>query len=236
VHLDNNTRLQSVDLGVAQTSYAAPLAMWDGSLVVAFSNSHELKVIDVRMKCSTLATPYRSDGFSVVCPFGDALLCGLNHTMAIRMVNGAGVEVRTFVGHADAPIHIQAISEQLFVSAADDRCLKLWDARQCCPIAHIGTNQKSITAISANEDVIVFSLQDRSICVVDIRASPIRPVLGLSSEDHGPTNMYYDGGRDMLCFFGIADKDGNSDSLLFMDVDGCSRKYIYRRYQNFLHL
>jgi WD40 repeat protein len=144
--------------------------------------------------------------------------------------------VRTFVGHADAPIHIQVISDEIFVSAADDRCLKLWDARQCCPVAHVGTNQKNITAISANEEVIVFSLQDRSICVVDIRASPIKPVLGLSSEDHGPTNIYYDGGRDMLSFFGIANKDGNSDSLLFMDVDGCSRKYIYRRYQNFLHL
>jgi hypothetical protein len=44
--------------------------------------------------------PYRNDGFSVVCPFDDALPCGLNHTMAIRMVN-RGEDVRRTCGRSD---------------------------------------------------------------------------------------------------------------------------------------
>jgi WD40 repeat protein len=172
------------------------------------------------------------NGFSVVCPYGNVLLCGMNRTTAIRMISDGGTEIRAFVGHVEPASHIQGISDQLFVSAAPDRSLKLWDSRQCCPVTHIGTNHNIVVAVSATRDVVVFAIADCSICAVDIRAAPTA-TFAITSQ-HRPENLCYDGDRDTLCLFGVRAIDGSDDSTLFSDTDGASERYIFRRYQKFV--
>ena len=64
----------------------------------------------------------------------------------------------------------------------------------------------------------------------------MKSVVCVSTDEYQTSNLYYNPDNDSLCLFGIAAKDGNSDSLLFIDDEGSSRKYIFRRYQNFIHL
>ncbi|OHT10569.1 hypothetical protein TRFO_20059 [Tritrichomonas foetus] len=238
LHLDPNQKLQSTDLTPPNPSmYAAPLVVFNGRVVTGYSESNILYFIDNRMKVTQVNTGFSdNNGYSVISPMNDLLLCGLSHSAAVRLINENGAEVRSFVGHTDTPIYISKMSNNTFLTASDDRSLKIWDIRQHAPIGHIGTNRKSITAISGCENYAVFTTHPNQICVVDVRGVPIKPIIGVSTDEYGTSNLYYNPVNDTLCLFGVAAKEGNSDSLLFIDDEGASRKYVFRRYQNFIHL
>jgi WD40 repeat protein len=206
----------------------------DGVLIAASPNGGDIKLVDNRMKVSSLQTPY-AGGLSVTCALEKKLLCGLAKSAAIRLMDMNGSEVSAFLGHTDTPIHLSPISDQLFVSAGDDRAIKLWDVRQRVPIGHFGTNQ-SVLSLTATEQFITFCFHDRHIGVIDIKTSPAQSVLGFSMEEHVATNMCYYPANDTLFLFATAAKEGNSDSLLFMHHDGSSRKYLFRKYPNFLRM
>jgi hypothetical protein len=90
--------------------------------------------------------------------------------------------------------------------------------------------------MTATAEIVAFCFHSRHIGVIDIRSTPMQAILGISMEEHGATNMCYHPATDTLCLFGVATKEGNSDSLLFLDGDGSSRKYVFRRYRNFLRV
>jgi WD40 repeat protein len=208
-------------------------AVWGGRFIIAGTTHGELRLIDSTMRGSTIGTiGQHGNGFTVVCPYGNVLLCGMNRTTAIRMISDGGTEIRAFVGHVEPASHIQGITDQLFVSAAPDKSLKLWDSRQCCPVTHIGTNHNSVVAVSATRDVVVFATADCSICAVDIRAAPT-PTFAITSQ-HRPESLCYDGDKDILSLFGVGAIDEIDDIALFSDSDSTSRKYIFQRYQKFI--
>jgi hypothetical protein len=59
-------------------------------------------------------------------------------------------------------------------------------------------------------------------------------MLGVSMDDYGTSSIHFDEGSNTLRLFGIATREGNSDSLLFIGDDGKNRKYIFREYHDFL--
>jgi WD40 repeat protein len=152
------------------------------------------------------------------------------------LVDRSGLEAGSYVGHTDTPIKLCPISEQVFISAADDRSIKIWDIRQHAPIGHIGTNNRSVMALSCSPNHVIFELNDRWVCAVDIHGPKYSPVVGVSMEEYGADAMFYDIEKDSLSLFAQATQEGSNDSLLFIDVEGSSRKYIFRKYPNFLHL
>jgi WD40 repeat protein len=152
------------------------------------------------------------------------------------MIDRTGQESGCFVGHTDTPIKICQISDHIFASAADDRSIKVWDVRQRVPIGHIGTNNRSVMALSSSYSHLMFHLHDRYVCAVDIRGPKYTPVVGVSMDEYGTEDMFYNIENDSLSLFATATQDGTNDSLLFIDGDGSSRKYIFRRYERFLHL
>jgi hypothetical protein len=139
-------------------------AVRGGRFFVAGTTRGELRLIDSAMRGSTIgAIGQYGNGLSVVCPDGNWLLCGMNRTTDIRIISDGGTEICAFVGHVEPASHIQGISNQLFVSEAPDKSLKLWDSRQCCPVTHIGTSHNRVVAVSATRDVVVFAIADCSI-------------------------------------------------------------------------
>lgn len=103
------------------------------------------------------------------------------------------------------------------------------------PICHTGTNNRSVTALCATPGHVIISMSDRSICALDVRDQE-RPVLGISLDEYNTNEMFYNEADDSLCLFATASKEGTSDSLLFIDGEGSSRKYIFGKYPKLLHL
>lgn len=238
LHLDPNQKLQSVDLSPNNNSrYPANLVVLKGHVVTGYPDSNILYFVDSRMKVTQVATSYPENfGFSTICTMNDSLLCGLTQSHAVRLINENGSEIRSFIGHTETVIQISKMGDETFLTASDDRSLNLWDIRQHAPIGHIGTNSKSIVAISGCPDFAVFATHSNQINAFDVKGVPMKSVVCVSTDEYQTSNLFYNPENDSLCLFGIAAKDGNSDSLLFIDDEGSSRKYIFRRYQNFIHL
>lgn len=237
LHLDPNQRLQSADL-IPQnaTMYPANLLIYKGVVITGYAESNVLYAVDNRMEVKQIETPFSNNGFSCIASMDDAILCGLTNSAAIRLIDDNGQEIRSFIGHSDIPIHLAKMSENTFLSAADDRRLKFWDVRQHPPVGDINTKRKSIVSISGCQQYAVYAIHSNQICAVDVRQSHLKSVVCVSTEEYQTSNMHYNPASDTLSLFGIADKDGNNDSLLFLDDEGSSRKYIFRRYTNFIHL
>jgi hypothetical protein len=53
-------------------------------------------------------------------------------------------------------------------------------------------------------------------------------------DEYGTSSMHFDPVKNTLSLFGIAAREENTDSLLFMTDDGRSRKYIFRQLHDFL--
>jgi WD40 repeat protein len=235
ISLGKQPRTQHVAVpGLESTNgLIAPLVMKNGRLVIGLPESPQLYFVNDSLKIDCIQPNFGCRrGYSVVCPFGDRLLCGLLDSVAIRLIDETGIEANAFVGHADTPKFLSPISKDCFVSAGDDRAVNLWDVRESVPITHIDLAPRDILGVCGCETCVVFSLDDKTICSVDIRALPNRPMLGLSLDDYHASSIYYDDHSNSLRLFGAASISGDSNSLLFLN-DGINRKYILRQYHNF---
>ena len=176
------------------------------------------------------------DGIEVILPFGNNIICSLKKSHVLRLVSETGQQISSYFGHLESTMFLEAIDDTTFVSASDDRSLNIWDYRNRIPFIHINTNKRSVVALTASPGFIIYSNHAKQLCTIDIRMpdSP-KPLLCISTNEYSPTSLNYDANTDSLHMFGIASKEGNSDSLLFMDDNGTTRKYIYRKYSSFLH-
>ena len=230
----HEAKAHTQDLKLGPSYYAACPVVLKDSLVMGYSNASDLYFIDRRMHVKSVRTTYiRESGFSCLMPVDDNLLVGMNRSSVIRLLNVNGYEEQSFIGHTDTPIAFARISSRTFVSASDDRSAKIWDLRTNTPITHITMNNQSITALCASTNYVMLSCSDRSVCAIDIRQDP-RALLGVSMDEYGTSNMYYNEAEDTLCLFDMATKEGTNDSLLFIDGQGSSSKYIFRKYTRFL--
>lgn len=227
-------KAHTADLKIGPSHYAACPVVMNDSLVLGYSNQQDLFFVDNRMRVRAVRTSYvRECGFSALMAFGQNLLVAMNRSAIIRLLNANGMEAQSFIGHTDTPIMFAPVNERIFVSASDDRSVKIWDSRLSTPVTHITVNNQSITALSASANVVIVSCSDRSVCAFDTRQDP-RPLLGVSMDEYGTSNMYYNELDDNLFLFNMATKDGTNDSLLFIDGQGSSSKYLFRTYAHFL--
>lgn len=236
VPIDKEGKTSSIVIA-STGSYSTPLIEILDHVAFGFDMSSLIYISDQNMKITTIQPPSipPENNYSILCAFGSNFVCSINQSNAIRMLDCNGNEIRQFVGHTDPAIHIDAMSDTMFVSASDDRSIKLWDIRQSISIGHIDGNKKSITALSCTTKFVFFGVHDKYINVVDIRGTTFAPYLAISTDEHTIYSMNYEPTNDRVHMFGIATKDGNNDSLLFIDEEGGSRKYLYRQYEHFLN-
>lgn len=220
---------------VHDTMNPCSLVLHHDSVVLGFNSSKILYYLDHKMKITSIETDIGDNkGFSIIASANNGLLAGLMDDPCLRFLSENGKEAGCFLGHTETVISISFISDMSFVTASDDRSLKIWDLRQRIPVAHVGTNHKSIIGLTSSDNHVIFSTHDKTIRVVDIRA-PIKSIFGVATDEYSITSMHYSREKDTLGLFGIATKYGNNDSLLFVDDEGGSHKYIYRQYNNFIH-
>jgi hypothetical protein len=234
VHLTDFGKVHSAELGTEQLWSGARIVAMDGSIVAASPRAADLKIVDEVMRVITVGTQYEG-GFRAIAAVDDKLLCGICRSSTIRLVDVRGAEVAAFLGHTDTPIQIVVVSNEMFVSGGEDRAVKVWDVRQRVPVAHIGTNQ-AVMALAATTQFVAFAESDRQIGVVDVRGAARGPILGLSTESYVVSNMCYDEGKDVLRLFGKVVDEGDDGKVLAPYRDWKSRKYVFRRYSDFLRL
>ncbi|KAH0789003.1 hypothetical protein GPJ56_007079 [Histomonas meleagridis] len=233
----NDRKFDDVDL-VPPMSYPTPIAIIQDNVFIGFLNSSDLHLINNRMVRSIIKTPYLNSGFSIISSLENCIICGLTTTNALHLFDVTTLQsVRSFIGHNSPTNIIKSINANLFVSSSDDRSVKIWDSRQHCPLISIGYPE-SVTAVCVADNFIITSTSSREshIYVADIR-NELQSYLGVNTAEYCVSGIQYCGGDDdTLYIFAGASKEANGDSLLFMNDDGSSRKYIFRQYSNFLNL
>jgi hypothetical protein len=91
----------------------------------------------------------------------------------------------------------------------------------------------SIVSIAGSEDVLVSALHNKTVNVFDLRNAG-RPLLAVPTQDYEAAILQYNQQLDVLAMFGIVEKEGSKDSMMFVDNEGQSRQRIFRLYDRFV--
>lgn len=231
------SKLDELNLNISQ--FPISIELWNGNPLISFSDSSNIYIInnDQQMSKKIINTPFQNLGISCLCSLDNYIVCSLGKSNAMYLLdtNTSNV-IRSFIGHNASPIFLNKISSNLFASASDDRSVKIWDIRQHCPIMSIGYPE-SITAINVTKEYLFVATstnRDRHVYVTSIKNEPSQ-YLGIGTAEYIVSSLrYYE--NDSLFLFANASREGIADSLLFMNDDGSSCKYILRRYNQFLNI
>ena len=109
---------------------------------------------------------------------------------------------------------------------------KLWDVRSSVPFLSLSYEKYSIHSCCLSKNFALLGIEDRSLCVFDIRG--VHSVLGVRTDEYAIESPYYNEAKDKLAMFGVASKDGINDSILFLNDNMESTKYVYRQYALFV--
>ncbi|KAH0790816.1 U5 small nuclear ribonucleoprotein [Histomonas meleagridis] len=235
---NDKSEINDFDL-VPPMSYPTPIIQISDRTIIGFLSSNDLHLINPNLTRTIIKTPFLNSGFSTICPQENFIILSLTTTNSLHLFDITTQQtIRSFIGHNSQANFIKAIrnNKYLFISGSDDRTVKVWDSRQHCPVYSI-VYPESVTAITSNENFVIVatSARESHIYVSDIRE--LQAYFGLRLEEYCVNGLnYYDTNDvDQLCMFAGASKDGSEDSLLFMNDDGSSRKYIFRKYKNFIN-
>lgn len=199
--------------------------------VAGFSQSPSLVFVDHSMTVAQVKTGY--PGIKCVTLVNDRPICAVPHSSMIHMVDVNGAEVETYIGHCGPVNGLVRLSDDVFASYGGDATIRVWDVRDRWSLASITGNGQPVVSVTGSGDYLCVALHDRSIAAFDIR-SGCKPLLVDKTQDYEAASLFYNQSDDMLAMFGVADKEHNHDSIVFMDSDGQNRRRIFRIYDEFI--
>jgi len=164
----------------------------------------------------------------------DNLVAAFEKTSVMKLFSEEGSEIRSFLGHIEPASFICPRNSNSFLTSSYDKSAKMWDIRNPVFVMSFSCDKKSITGVHCTEQYVFLGAHEKKMCAFDIRGSGPKPLLGIKTDDYTVVSPYYSVSDDTLSYFGTATKDGNSDSIIFVDENGQSSKYVFRHYSRFL--
>lgn len=234
---DKNTSLDAINLNSSAAIASLALATLD-SVVCGFSTSPSIYYVESNGNVTTVNPAVPSSwGISALnYLYGTTfnyIVAAFSQSQALQILSFDGKTARYLVGHTDVINNI-SISDQLILSTSEDKTSKIWDIRSQIPVISLSCDKKSTTGSSISGTHATLCTYDGSVCIFDLRTC--KPVVGLKTDEYACESPFYDDKTDTLKLFAVASKDGNNDSLLFVNDDMESSKYIYREYKSIFNL
>ncbi|EAX98834.1 hypothetical protein TVAG_409720 [Trichomonas vaginalis G3] len=232
---ENNTSLDEIKLN-STTGYASISLAHKDNAICGFSSSPTINYVTSAGKLTQI-TPnvpqsygISSLGFLESSSF-NGMVVSFSQSPTIQVLSSDGKPVRYLIGHTDITNSI-SISNGLILTTSEDKTSKIWDIRQSTPAMSLSADKKSVTGSSINGKYVALCTYDATVCLFDLRI--VKPIIGIKTDEYAGESPFYDDQSDTLKLFGVASKEGRSDSLLFLRDDLQSSKYIYREYNNLL--
>jgi len=208
-------------------------SLTEKGLIIGYPENANIQIIDKNNAIITVNPPY--NGLTSISGIDNMILLAPSDSFAIRGVTYDGKESSSYIGHTNFVRGITPISEHNFATKSDDRTIRVWDYREAFPVINISSNHSSVTNMFGNANHLVLGLDDKAICLLDIRNPIAKPILCLSTEDYTTEALYYNSELDTLAFFGIVSSLPIKDSIVFVDNDGQSKKRVFRKYTNVMN-
>ena len=161
----------------------------------------------------------------------EGICIAFSHSPVVRVYNPEGKLIRYLLGHTEM-INLVKCTDNLILTASEDKTAKIWDSRSSAPFISLSYEKYSIHSCCISKNFALLGTEDRSLCVYDIRG--VHPVLGVRTDEYAIESPYYHEEKDKLTMFGVASKDGINDSILFLNDNMESTKYVYRQYAPFV--
>ena len=161
----------------------------------------------------------------------EGICVAFSQSPVLRVYNPEGKIIRYLMGHTEMT-NLVKCSDDMILTASEDKTAKLWDVRSSAPFLSLSYEKYSIHSCCLSKNFALLGIEDRSLCVFDIRG--VHPVLGVRTDEYAIESPYYNEAKDKLTMFGVASKDGINDSILFLNDNMESTKYVYRQYALFV--
>jgi hypothetical protein len=228
VPLDRDGKTESTEISpIASGRFVAQFI--DGA-VAGFHSSPQFAI-------PTILTQYRR--IMCVAPMQELFLCGVLGSGVIQLLTVHGHECRSFVGHCAPVMRIACFGPSTFALSADDSTVRLGDVRDRFPVVSVTSNRVSIVSIAESDEsdesdeVLEAALHNKTVNVFDLKNAG-RPLLSVPTQDYEAANLQYNQQGDLPAMFGIVEKEGSKDSMMFVDNEGQSRQRIFRLYEKFV--
>jgi hypothetical protein len=196
--------------------------------VVGFQESSQLLYVTAALAVRCLPTEYR--GVVALAQIDGRLLCGALGSTVVRLLAPDGRESRGFVSHVAPITRLARLSDQLFVSAAEDATVRVWDVREKLPIVSVTTTAGSVVSLAGSSDYLVTGLREKAVNVFDLRNTSGRAVLAVTTQEYEPAQLHYNQHEDILAMFGIIASNEARDGMVFNDGESQGLFRVYGKF------
>jgi WD40 repeat protein len=111
----------------------------------------------------------RLPGISSLAAVGGCIAVASRNHHAIRLVDMDGELTRICIGHGAGVTCLAGLTDNLFVSGAADRAVKVWDSRNLEPVMAFGGHMSPLTVVGGRTYVVA-GAEDHVVKVWDLRS------------------------------------------------------------------
>jgi hypothetical protein len=160
-------------------------------------------------------------------------VCGVSDSAVVRSVGMNGIGERVYIGHCAPVTRVEALSERLFASAAQDDSIRVWDGRDRTPLLTVLLPHVTVTAMTGSTDYVIVGFKNKVIGVVSLTGERSAPVLAIHTQDFTPFKMVFDQKQDALYMYAVRETDHRQP---FGEANRKGKQTVFRKYAAFVRV